>query len=294
MTAFIHKTGAAMTEGQMSPIEKKSALTEGDLPIEPPQPARKSTGLNQEEFVHQDWEDSLLKRIKHVHKMSVTAFLHKTVAAMTDGQMSSMAESSRSGEQTPPQQPREPTAQPASQFPARNKKMPEWQKAEATAQPRRKKEGPKRASLTGSGEANGRTAKRSQAQMARNSREGTGHQRKRCKRNGPRQHISSQPTQPSRERKEGPKRASLTGKGKGGGDSNAPAKSSRKQPAGSSRSGEQTPPQQPREPTAQPASQFPATNKKMPEHQKAAEERPATSSRAPSGTARGNAEAPDQ
>jgi hypothetical protein len=119
--------------------------------------------------------------------------------------------------------------------------MPEGQKAEATAQPGRKKEGPKRASLTGSGEANGRTDKRSQAQMARNSQEGTGHQMKRLKRNSPGQHISSQPTQPSRERKEGPTRASLTGKGKSGGDINAPAKNSRKQPAGSSRSGEQTP-----------------------------------------------------
>jgi hypothetical protein len=165
--------------------------------------------------------------------------LHKTLAAMTDGQLLSTLETGRmklgrSGDQAPSHQPRQPTTQPASQFPASNKRIPEGHKAESTAQSRRKKEGPKRASLTGSGEAKGRTAKRSQTQIAGNSQRETSHQRKRLKRNCPRQHISSRPTQPSRKKREGPKRASLTGKGEEGGDSNAPAKRSRKQSAGNS------------------------------------------------------------
>jgi hypothetical protein len=212
--------------------------------------ARESTGLTQEELVHREWEDVMLKRTRLVKKMGRTAFI----------EMASIIESS--GEQTPPQQPREPTAQPTSE-------MPEGQKAEATAKHRRKEEGPKQASFTGPVKANGRTAKRCKAPTARNSQEGIGGKIKRLKRNGPERHISSQPAQPSRERSEGPKRARLTGKGRGGGVRNAPAKSSRKQPAGPSRSGTQTPPQQQRKPTAQPTGEGPATRKKMPEHQKA-------------------------
>jgi hypothetical protein len=45
------------------------------------------------------------------------------------------------------------------QVPVTRKKMPEHQKAEATTQPRRKNEGPKRASVTRSGERRGRMPK---------------------------------------------------------------------------------------------------------------------------------------
>jgi hypothetical protein len=147
--------------------------------------ARESTGLTQEELVHREWEDVMLKRTRLVKKMGGTAFI----------KMASIIESS--GEQTPPQQPREPTAEPASE-------MPEGQKAEATAKHRRKEEGPKRASFTNPVKANGRTAKRCQAPTARDSQEGIGRKIKRLKRNGPERHISSQPAQPSRERSEGP------------------------------------------------------------------------------------------
>jgi hypothetical protein len=134
-----------------------------------------------------------------------------------------------------PEEQRAEAAAQHRQVPVTRKKMPEHQKAEATTQPRRRNEGPKRASVTGSGERRGRMPKYGQALTARNSREETGSQRKHHKRDGPRQHISSQPTQPSRKKKKGPERASLTGKGGSGGGSNGPAKRSRKQPAGNSR-----------------------------------------------------------
>ncbi len=58
-------------------------------------------------------------------------------------------------------------------------------------------------------------------------------------------------------------------RGEDGGDSNAPAKSSRKQPAGANINGKQTPPQQLRKPPAQPARQFPTITPNMPAHNKA-------------------------
>jgi hypothetical protein len=268
-------------------------------------PARESTGQDREEqarenedelMLRREWEETLLKRIKHLKEMAMTAeaalsvmsyesgqkHLHKTLAAMTDGQFLSALEAgsrklSISGAQTPSHQPRQPAKQPASQYPVSNKRNPEVHQAESTAQPsRQKKEGSKRASLTGTGPAKGRTAKRSRTQAAGNSQRETSHQRKRLKQNCPRQHRISRPmrrrllsaierqpatqpdsqfpasnkrnpeghqaestVQPSRQKKEGSKRASLTGTGEDGGDSNTPAKGrtakrSRTQAAGNS------------------------------------------------------------
>jgi hypothetical protein len=160
-----------------------------------------------------------MKRTRLIRKMSTTAFSNMcAIINANEGQ-------------TPALQPREPTVHPDSgmpedqrteaavqhrQVPVTRKKMPEHQKAEATSQPRRMNEGPKRASVTVSGERRGGMPKYGQALTARNSREETGLQRKRHKQDGPRQHISSQPTQPSRKKKKGPDRASLTGKGEVG------------------------------------------------------------------------------
>jgi hypothetical protein len=128
--------------------------------------------------VQREWEEAVLKQSRHLEKMAMTAEdalstmsvkpgqkqLHKTLAAMTDGQMlstlktatneispeghkaESTAQSRRiSREQTPSHQPRQPTTQSAGQFPATNEISPEGHKAESTAQSRRKMEGPKRA-----------------------------------------------------------------------------------------------------------------------------------------------------
>jgi hypothetical protein len=167
-----------------------------------------------------EWEEPLLKRIKHLKEMTMIAeaalsvmsyesgqkHFYKTLAAMTDGQLLAALEAgsmklSISGAQTPAHQPSQPAKQKASQLPACNERNPEVHQAQSTVQPsRQKKEGSKRASLTSTwdgGDSNepskGQTAKRSRRQAARNSQGETSQQRKRLKRNCPRQHRFSQP-----------------------------------------------------------------------------------------------------
>jgi hypothetical protein len=118
----------------------------------------KKSPARPQEIVHKEWEDIMMKRTRLIKKMSTTAFSNMcAIINANEGQ-------------TPALQPREPTVHPDigtpedqrteaaaqhRQLPVTRKKMPEHQKAESTSQPRRMNEGPKRASVTVSGERRG-------------------------------------------------------------------------------------------------------------------------------------------